>query len=135
MIVDFVVPPIPLGKAEIKTLVRYRDGYSCTECGMTAAEHFAEYGRNLEVHRIIPGSEYSFEGCVTLCRPCHKDKPKSPRGKRSNRLVRVKERIIAQVRLLAAERETDLTQMINDLVIESLERRGFWPPGGKESSD
>jgi hypothetical protein len=65
---------------EIKAIVRYRDGYRCVECGMTARQHARRYGRGLEVHRIVPGSRYSVDSCVTLCQGCHKDKPKSPRG-------------------------------------------------------
>ncbi len=49
----------------------------CTECGMTNRDHKAKHGRQLEVHRIEPGSAYSVSGCVTLCRSCHGPKPKS----------------------------------------------------------
>ncbi len=73
-------PPIPLSKLEIKALVRHRDNYCCTECGMTAERHIEAFGRNLDVHRVTPGSKYTLSGCVTLCRPCHKAKPKRSRG-------------------------------------------------------
>jgi len=62
---------------QIKAAVRERDGYKCTECGMTNFEHVLLVGRSLEVHRLAPGSVYSIEGCVTLCQPCHSSKPKS----------------------------------------------------------
>lgn len=65
---------------EIKAAVRLRDGYRCTLCGMTAAEHVALYGRGLDVHRVVPGSVYNQEGCITVCRPCHGRLPKRPRG-------------------------------------------------------
>jgi len=59
----------------IKKKVRERDGHCCTECGMTAGEHRDKFGRNLHVHRITPGSEYTVDGCVTLCQECHKKTP------------------------------------------------------------
>jgi hypothetical protein len=65
---------------QIRAAIRERDGQKCTECGMTADEHRKRFGRTLDVHRIQPGGEYSFANCVTLCRPCHRPKPKSPYG-------------------------------------------------------
>ena len=65
---------------QIKATVRERDRQRCTECGMTADEHRLTYGRTLDVHRIVPGSEYTLDGCVTLCKPCHSTKPQRVRG-------------------------------------------------------
>lgn len=65
---------------KIKAAVRARDGHVCTRCGMTAAEHRARTGRTLEVHRRLPGSPYTVDGCVTLCRGCHGKEQKSPPG-------------------------------------------------------
>src|ERR1043166_1567872 len=62
---------------EIKTTVRLRDRFRCRECGMTNDEHVAKYGRTLDVHRLSPGSKYTVDGCVTLCRKCHAKHPKS----------------------------------------------------------
>lgn len=56
---------------KIKAAVRARDGYRCTKCNMTAEEHRKRYGRTLDVHRIIPGSVYTVDGCVTRCKLCH----------------------------------------------------------------
>jgi hypothetical protein len=66
--------------AAIKAAVRKRDGDRCVECQMPAEQHQATYGRGLDVHRIEPGSLYSLDGCVTLCRPCHARyrRPQSP---------------------------------------------------------
>ncbi len=63
--------PYKLKVVEIKALVRHRDGYRCTECGMTARQHQRTYGRALEAHRVVPGSKYTVKGCRTLCRGCH----------------------------------------------------------------
>lgn len=64
----------------IKYAVRGRDGWKCTKCGMTNAEHLELYGRQLDVHRIEPGSLYTEDGCVTLCKTCHGTEPKRPVG-------------------------------------------------------
>ena len=61
---------------EVKAAVRERDGYKCTRCGKTNAEHIEETDRALDVHRVIPGIVYSVEWCVTLCRTCHGKMPK-----------------------------------------------------------
>jgi hypothetical protein len=66
--------------ADIKTAVRERDGHRCTGCGMTAEEHRARYGRTLDVHRTVPGSIYTLDGSVTLCRACHAPQPKRRGG-------------------------------------------------------
>lgn len=65
--------------AEIKKSVRARDGFRCTKCGMTNDAHREKFkGRQLDVHRVVPGSVYAVAGCVALCRHCHSTKPKSP---------------------------------------------------------
>ena len=69
-----------LSAVKVKRLVRKRDGYRCTECGMTTQEHLERYDRLLDVHRIVPGSPYTVEGCVALCRGCHGNKPKCQPG-------------------------------------------------------
>jgi 5-methylcytosine-specific restriction endonuclease McrA len=56
---------------QIKAAVRRRDGYRCCECGLTNGKYFQRYGKSLDVHRIVPGSKYTLEGCVTLCQKCH----------------------------------------------------------------
>lgn len=65
---------------EIKRAVRERDGRRCTKCGLSSGDHFALTGRQLDVHRVVPGSAYTVEGCVALCRRCHGPMPKSRRG-------------------------------------------------------
>ena len=63
---------------DIKEAVRERDGCRCSRCGMTQEEHLSAFGRRLDVHRLEPGEAYTVEGCVALCRPCHRLMPKSP---------------------------------------------------------
>jgi hypothetical protein len=63
--------------AEIKACVRYRDGFRCRLCGISAKEHCRQTGKNLQVHRILPGSAYCVDGCLTLCQDCHGPQPKN----------------------------------------------------------
>lgn len=66
--------------AKIKAAARARDGYACKQCGMTNTAHKEATGRQLQVHRLTPGSEYTLDGCVTLCSTCHGPCPRSPQG-------------------------------------------------------
>src|SRR5215213_5109851 len=70
------------GVAAVKRAVRQRDG-RCLQCGVTAEEYRQKTGIELDVHRLIPGSKYALEGCVTLCKECHKSKPRRPWGLRA----------------------------------------------------
>jgi hypothetical protein len=72
------------GAGQVKRAVRKRDGYCCTKCGMTNAEHLKRYGSQLEVHRLEPGSAYTVDGCVTLCKGCHGAEPKLAPGEKSD---------------------------------------------------
>jgi hypothetical protein len=60
-----------LGEGSVKKAVRARDGYACTKCGMSNRKCQTTYGRSLHVHRIVPGSRYTVDGCTSLCRRCH----------------------------------------------------------------
>jgi 5-methylcytosine-specific restriction endonuclease McrA len=115
---------------EIKAIVRYRDGFCCTECGLTNDQHVQAHGRSLDVHRIVPGSEYSVDGCVTLCRRCHKSKPKSPRGSRPKPYVMVSLRpaIYEALVALAKKNHRPLRYEVELAVMELLESNGLWPP-------
>ncbi len=70
-------------EAQIKQAVRERDGMACTRCGVSNAEHKRLTGRQLQVHRVVQGSEYSITlgVCVTLCRKCHDQEPRKIRTK------------------------------------------------------
>jgi 5-methylcytosine-specific restriction endonuclease McrA len=56
----------------VKQHIRDRDDNKCVECGAKRQPGKPQ----LDVHRIVPGSEYFPDECVTLCRDCHKTKPK-----------------------------------------------------------
>jgi hypothetical protein len=66
-----------MSELDIKAAVRARDGHKCRDCGMGSEEHLAKYGHELDVHRLLPGTEYEADWCVTLCRACHGQKPKT----------------------------------------------------------
>ena len=74
-------PHCSIADRDIKALVRHRDGYVCTDCGKTLEEQLKTRNRNLEVHRVNPGSDYTIAGCVTLCFDCHLTKPTRPMPK------------------------------------------------------
>lgn len=113
-------PPIPLSKIELKALIRHRDGYRCTECGMLAEEHLAKYNRTLDVHRLVPGSAYTLNGCVTLCRPYHKTKPKSPRCSRpkhpTKRAVKLHPEFWQLLEELADENQTSVNEELTNAI-------------------
>jgi hypothetical protein len=75
-------------KHSLKCAIRKRDGYICTECGMTDEEHRKVYGSPLPVHCVRPfpfrlvrddECDQSLRGkhkvnlneYITLCRACH----------------------------------------------------------------
>jgi hypothetical protein len=58
-------------EARARRAVRERDGNCCADCGMVNKDHTAKYGRGLHVHRLVPGSRYTVEGCILVCTPCH----------------------------------------------------------------
>lgn len=113
---------------ELKAAIRKRDNNSCTLCGMNSAEHFARYGRDLEVHRLIPGSEYTFDGCVTVCRKCHGPLPRSPRGTFCLLFLLVPELLhrAIQLRKLKLPRGTTLSDVVNGVL------EGTMPPLTRE---
>lgn len=92
----------------VKRLVRERDGNCCKECGLHNAVHLMRYGRQLEVHRVVPGSLYTLDGCVTLCEECHLGKPKRAPGQKDEEkggffMVRLPGRFREPLKALAAK--------------------------------
>lgn len=112
----------------VKRAVRARDGMVCVECGRTNADHIAEFGRTLDVHRVTPGSEYSVEPgvCVTLCRNCHSTKPKRPSGsvQRAYKSVRLPARLWEAIEELAAERFTRPGVIVVQSILDYLSQHG-----------
>jgi 5-methylcytosine-specific restriction endonuclease McrA len=113
---------------EIKKAVRARDNYACTNCGMTDQQHKATFGRSLEVHRVAPGSPYTVNGCVTLCKPCHGPQPKSPHGSPSSRTFKLPEEHNRRLRQLARRNRRFLGTELAIAVEEYLAKNGLWPP-------
>ncbi len=116
---------------QIKAAVRERDGRRCVECGMSDVEHFSLYGNNLQVHRVVPGSEYSLApgACQTLCIPCHGPKPRSRFGVDSSGRVKRKidPELLASVLLLSAAIDVDLT-MLTETALRLLLNHMGWGP-------
>lgn len=107
---------------EIKAAVRERDGYRCTDCGMTSDEHYARYGRELEVHRLIPGSPYTIEGSVTRCKPCHGKAHRLIRGVFKKATVKVHRDIVRKARTIAAFRSVSVAVLLNRLLKPIIDR-------------
>lgn len=63
---------------EIKAAVRERDEYRCVDCRVSQRTNIKRFGTALDVHRLTPGSPYSMDGCVTVCRRCHKRRHRKP---------------------------------------------------------
>jgi hypothetical protein len=58
----------------IKMSVRERDGNRCVDCGFSPGA-----GQdNLHVHRLIPGSQYTVDGCIAVCPKCHARRHQKP---------------------------------------------------------
>jgi 5-methylcytosine-specific restriction endonuclease McrA len=121
--------PPPLDPKDVKAVVRHRDGYRCTECGLTALEHIERYGRTLDVHRIVPGSAYTISGCQTLCVDCHLTKPRSPnRSAAGPRRLTVPDHLVPQLRDCARVQLRSLTSVVNVALREYFASIGRWPP-------
>lgn len=128
---------------QIKAAVRERDGLRCVKCGMTNFEHILTTGRQLDVHRVDPGSEYAVEGCITVCRACHGSEPKLPRGEGQRRIAEVtgwfpikvtlRPRIAAQLEKLVVQNGTTADYEIIRAIEEYLERHNLWPPPSGDS--
>lgn len=126
----------------VKAAVRDRDGLACVDCGCTDKEHRERTSRGLEVHRIVPGSEYTVDGCVTVCRICHglrhrgDDSPvaihrRSPKPKANRKgrpiMCYLSESLVDALHKFQSSLEvrTSLTSIANSAVREFLTREGF----------
>lgn len=123
---------------ELKDAIRDRDGNRCVDCSITIDAHIEWFGSTLAVHRLEPGSEYTMEGCVTVCRLCHAKRHRginSPRaiakrlGPKPRRYLSVKIPFGVRdtISELAARNATNAATEARRLIREGLEREGLWP--------
>lgn len=70
-----------------------RDGFECSECGMSREEHRDRYGFDLHVHHIVPKRKFECdidahkeENLITLCAQCHYDVERLSVEKQKDRL-------------------------------------------------
>lgn len=119
----------------IKATIRRRDGLVCTQCGITNAAHIENTGRQLEVHRIVPGSLYTLEGCFTLCRECHVGKPKRQKNVKDlanpNLIHLWLDKYLMEVLDTYVEEsdpQVSKTAVVESALREFFRTRGKWPP-------
>lgn len=62
---------------------------------------------------------------------CGMAKKKRPDQHKPSRMVRIRERLAAQLDLIARRNETSVTDEVNRAVRELLQREGLWPPADK----
>jgi hypothetical protein len=121
---------------KLKAQVRERDGLRCARCGMTNDQSRERYRRQLDVHRVQPGSVYSAEGCVTLCQGCHGPEPRRQPGEPDLAYPTPRFAFYVQQELLdalghyceAQRIVPDKSEVMRVILREFLEREGFWPP-------
>lgn len=115
---------------EVKALVRFRDGYRCQGCGMTARENWRRYKQALDVHRLVPGSRYTLKGSLTLCRECHLHahgrKPRDPNEARVVLLMPVD--LLAVIEAEADAQDRTRTAEIVRAIKGHYRSAGLWPP-------
>jgi hypothetical protein len=70
---------------------------------MTEAEHRVITGGTLQVHRLKPGTQYTVEGCVTVCQECH--------GKRHLQLLRSGEEVRRKAQQKRDDRLSQVTKV------------------------
>lgn len=83
----------------IKRTVRLRSGSRCADCNMTQADHFARYHCDLDVHRLVPNSQYSEDGCVAVCKSCHGKRREHLRCKRPLQSQAYRDRLVVAASL------------------------------------
>jgi hypothetical protein len=111
----------------VKDAVRKRDGYQCRDCGMSQDEHIEIRGKQLHVHRLVRGTEYSVDG-FALCIDCHGARHRKAgdllrgRAKTSSLGVRLEASLVDRLAALAKENRRTLTAEVL-LAIESYLRR------------
>ncbi len=104
----------------IKKAVRGRDGNRCVHCSLSGADYQRVTGKNLDVHRTVPGSPYTLEGCVTVCPRCHKRLPRSAPNGRDFQAVVISRETHRRLKMIAAELQhpvlAGVSAILEDLV-------------------
>lgn len=105
-------------EAEAKVIVRERDGDRCRDCGRTDADFQNSKRSRLEVHRLVPGSVYTPEGCVLLCARCHRKRHKRPDATS----IRLNKQLVQRVRVMAIAERVALPALMNRLLEPLVDR-------------
>jgi hypothetical protein len=100
----------------IKAAVRNRDSHKCVDCGRERKADEAQF----QVHRKVPGSEYTMDGCVTLCPECHGPKPKRPAGSFVPKFPSYAFRCSDALRLAAGQRADEMNIPLGELIAKVL---------------
>jgi hypothetical protein len=118
-------------RQQIKAAVRARDG-RCTECGMSNEEHVSLCGKQLHVHRVQPGSPYSLEGCVSLCKNCHARAPKRKPGENDTDsrgdMVRIPLTHYKKMQVLARRHDRRVSKEVKLALEDYMRKHGIEPP-------
>jgi hypothetical protein len=117
----------PADILQVKAEVRARDGFRCTKCGMTNADHLAICGKSLEVHRVVPGSVYTLSGCITVCRSCHDQLPRRNHGEKETAegfgAVRLESVVYTMARVISVVTKENLSDLLSEICRPVLEKR------------
>lgn len=119
-------------RAEVVRAVFNKYGNCCADCGLTNKAHIRLTGKALEVHRLVPGSMYTVDGCVLLCRTCHGTKPKRPAGAkdeegRAGTIVCLPEAYRALLRELKRKTDRPIAASVRRGVDAELKANGIEP--------
>ncbi len=108
---------------QIKAAVRKRDGFRCTQCGITNEEHLELQGKQLEVHRFKRNGQYSVsDECATLCRRCHAKRRNNSHG-RTVVSVKMDADLVKMSRLLVIIEGIDMVDLFADMLRNPLRSR------------
>lgn len=86
---------------------------------MTQLAHRQRYRMNLEVHRLDPGSAYTVEGSITVCKKCHGPLPRSRVDSEFGVCVRLYKTHYLLAQAAADQRGISLTDYLADLIVFS----------------
>jgi 5-methylcytosine-specific restriction endonuclease McrA len=110
---------------DIRDAIRERDGFRCTQCGLSQEEHIVRHGRKLDIHRKTPGTYAIEDRCVSLCIPCHSRIPN--RKKMGHRTVSLPVAFEAPLKELARRLGVAVPYVIRDAIRERLQTHDCWP--------